>query len=279
VILVVVAHPDDEAIWFGASICGLVNDLNQQVTVLCLSGHDPDSSREDEFAQSQRIAGFQNGKVLGGALRKAGEPLPSVKETLEKGLKDLSISLNQIQIVITHSPYGDEHRHPHHVQSFKSLNKWCKSKNKPLAFFTTIPIPAGSMKPFLRGLMRSNLFHVTNISRCNFGPIERLKYFNASGTYTLPKFYFQFVGQTDRKIEMLRSYHSVDQDLFESGYGMFTCNAESLYVLSHNGYHELLLILGEASYPSTDQLFGQIRYKFIALRNHTRLLVKRARTN
>jgi LmbE family N-acetylglucosaminyl deacetylase len=279
VILVVVAHPDDEALWFGASICGLVNDLNQEVSVLCLSGHDPDSAREDEFKRSQRVAGFQKGQVLGGKLRKAGEPLPSVRETLEKGLRELDISLSQIQIVITHSPYGDEHRHPHHVQCFKSLNKWCKSVNKPLAFFSAIPIPAGSMKPTLKGLMRSNFFHVTNISRCVFGPIERLKYFNATGSFRLPKFYFQFVGQTDKKIDMIRSYQSVDQYLFEAGYGMYTCNAESLYVLSRDGYNKLLSIVGAAEYPSTDQLFGQIRYKLIALRNHTNLLVKRARTN
>jgi hypothetical protein len=151
--------------------------------------------------------------------------------------------------------------------------------NKPLAFFSAIPIPAGSMKPTLKGLMRSNFFHVTNISRCVFGPIERLKYFNATGSFRLPKFYFQFVGQTDKKIDMIRSYQSVDQYLFEAGYGMYTCNAESLYVLSRDGYNKLLSIVGAAEYPSTDQLFGQIRYKLIALRNHTNLLVKRARTN
>ncbi len=278
-ILVVVAHPDDEALWFGASICGLVNDLNQEVTVLCLSGHDEDSAREDEFKRSQRVAGFQKGKVLGGKLRKAGEPLPPVQETLEKGLRELDISLSKIQIVITHSPYGDEHRHPHHVQCFKSLNKWCKSVNKPLAFFSTIPIPAGSMKPILTGLMRSNLFHVTNISRCLFGPIERIKYLNASGTFSSPKFYFQFVGQFEKKIDMIRSYQSVDQYSFENGYGMYTCNAESLYVLTRDGYENLLSILGAAEYPATDQLFGQIRYKIIALKNHTDVLINRARTN
>jgi LmbE family N-acetylglucosaminyl deacetylase len=278
-ILVIVAHPDDEAIWFGASICGLVKDLNQQVAVLCLSGHDPDSDREDEFGQSQRVAGFQIGKVLGGALRNAGDPLPPVQGTLEKGLSDLGISLSQIQIVITHSPYGDEHRHPHHMQCFKSLNQWCRSNNKPLAFFSSIPINAGSMKPILKGLMRSNRFHVTNISRCVFNPIQRLKYFNASGSFTLPKFYFQFVGQSDKKNHMLSSYRSVDQNLFEVGYGMFTCNAESIYVLSRDGYNQLLSILGAATYPATDQLFGELRYILIALRNRSKLMSKRARTN
>lgn len=266
-ILVVVAHPDDEAIWFGASICGLVNDLNQQVAILCLSGHDSNSVREEEFRQSQRIAGFQYGKVLGGALRSANDPLPSIQHSIETGLKDLNISLTQIQLVITHSPYGDEHRHPHHMQCFKSINKWCKSSHKPLAFFSTIPIPAGSMKPILQGLMRSNFFHITNISRCVFKISERLKYFNVAGSWSVPKYYFQFVGQTEKKLAMLECYQSVGSNEFRDGYGMYTCNAESLYVLNFQGYEKLTAILDLAKYPATDHLFGQIRYKIIALRN------------
>ena len=278
-ILVVVAHPDDEAIWFGASLCGLVNDLHQQVTVLCISGHDPDSSREEEFKQSQIVAGFQCGKVLGGALRKASEPLPPIQNTLEIGLKQLNISLEQIDIVITHSPYGDEHRNPHHAQCFRSLLKWCESVNKPLAFFSTIPIPAGTLKPILRGLMRSNHFHVTNISRCIFGPIQRFKYANASGSWTWPKFYFQFVGQSEKKLAMLGSYQSVNQLQFETGYGMYTCNAESLYVLSLDGFNKMISILSEANYPASDQLFGELRYKIVALKNYLRLGFTRARSN
>ena len=275
-ILVIVSHPDDEAIWFGASICGLVNDLNQQVVVLCLSGHDPNSLREVEFKKSQGVAGFQFGKVLGGPLAQANHRLPPAQVTVDTGLKALNISLSQIEIVVTHSPYGDEHRHPHHAQCFRSIEKWCKVNKKPLTFFSTIPIPAGAMRPVLRGLKRSNFFHITNISRCDFSFFEKLKYYNASGSRRLPKYYVQFVGQADKKLEMLRCYQSVDQDQFRSGYGMYSCNAESLYVLDYEGFDKLMSILEFAYCPATEQLFGQIRFSIVALKNHIKIRFKRA---
>src|SRR5258707_10277359 len=90
-VLVVVCHPDDEVFWIGGTLHALSQFPEIRVSVICLSGADVGSPRQDEFHRAKACAGYHSGVVLGGKLRSAHEPLPTIAGTLEQGLKELNI--------------------------------------------------------------------------------------------------------------------------------------------------------------------------------------------
>jgi len=108
-LLFVVCHPDDEALWVGGLVESLSTFQFLKVYVLCLSGVDAQSTRESEFYAARQVAGYTAGVVMGDRLRPATEPLTNIAYTVEHGIKKLNLEIGDISLLITHSPYGDEH--------------------------------------------------------------------------------------------------------------------------------------------------------------------------
>lgn len=116
--VVIVAHPDDEAIFFG----GLLLSKKHQWTVVCVTDGNADGkgkSRQKHFEKSCRLFGVKNILCLG------------FKDTFKKRLNQSELQeafelLGNFDAVFTHGPLG-EYGHPHHQDiSFAAHKTWNK---------------------------------------------------------------------------------------------------------------------------------------------------------
>jgi len=258
-ILVVVAHPDDEAIWCGGFVHGMTQIMKKDITIVCVSGLDAQSPRVTEFYQSISTLDGVKGIILGSKLRSANEKLPNVATVIGEGLSQLNIDIRDIKLVITHSAYGDEHKNPHHRQINSEVQKWTHKIKIPFATFTCIPVPAGNYRPLLHRFPRSEEFHVINVAKCKFNVIQKVRYFELVGRWKTPKYYLQTENTSNGKKKMLGMYKSIGSDQHRSGYAMYTTGVEGFYFYNQSGFRYIMSIINEIKSPGPSQLFGYWR--------------------
>jgi LmbE family N-acetylglucosaminyl deacetylase len=251
-----VCHADDEALWAGALLHGLSQFPDVELDVICFSGGDV---RAAEFARAQEVAGYRGGVVLDLPLRPAPEPLPETGGLLEQGLEKVGRRADEIDLLVTHSPYGDEHLNPHHRQAFRELHSWSSRHEVPFGYFTTVSNPFVLHRSLLTDLRRHEKLHAMQFARCR--PTAR-GLFLTPGWRALAffRYFAQFLGDYDVKRRMLECYASVDLAAFEAGYAMYTSACESLYVQDERGGEVIRRILAAMSAPSPVDLFGQAAF-------------------
>ncbi len=228
-IVFAVCHPDDEALWVG----GLLHELScfefLNIHVVCLSGRDLTSPRMAEFEAARTVAGYAAGIVLGKPLRDANQALPPLAPILEEGMKTLGIA--KPALVVTHSPFGDEHRNPHHRQAFGELLAWSRARDLPFGFFSCAAIPYYRHVPVLEALRRKDTLHLANMFRCQSRlPFWRrldpgLRHYRHA-----PRWLLQFQIDGAAKTRMLETYQSIGLGEHREGYAFFTSVIEQLYL-------------------------------------------------
>ncbi len=234
-ILFVVCHPDDEALWVGGLLHGLSRFPEVAVHVICLSGADETSPRQAEFEAAKAVAGYRSGVVMGGRLRPAGQPLPPVSDTVVSGLKRIGLSISDINVLITHSPYGEEHMHPHHIQACEELYEWATRQNIPFGYFSCLPLPNCHLRPLLRNMRRFGSLQALNYARCGHGLLRRVIRLYERRPWRYPSLYTQWLVDARVKNEMLNCYCSIDLSMHKQGYAMFSNNVESIYLFDQRG--------------------------------------------
>lgn len=243
-----VCHPDDEALWVGGVLCEMPRFDGVRTHVICVSGRDPRSPREREFEQARQVAGYEAGVVLGFPLRPAGEPLPPVAASVEEGLERLGLRPDAVHLLVTHSPYGDEHGHPHHWQAHRELRAWTRERGVPFGYFSCLPMSDFAHVPVAAGLRRSGSLHLLNRSRCAW-PEGR-----ARRAVDCPAEYVQFGIDPGRKRAMLDCYQSIDLPQHERGYAAFTSGAEGLYVVDARGSAVVDAVVNAMPAPGIENL-------------------------
>jgi LmbE family N-acetylglucosaminyl deacetylase len=122
----IIAHPDDEIFWASYLSQNLKN-----LKILCLTNKN-NNSRYKEFKNVCRIIKKDNEIFSfpdGGNLRWGHE----LDELINK------LDINKDSIIVTHSPHGEEHFHPQHVQLYNAV--YNNSKTRPRqAFFSDVKI-------------------------------------------------------------------------------------------------------------------------------------------
>lgn len=133
-LLVIVAHPDDESIWFG----GILKRLCDRYRLHILSvTHAGDVVRETEFA---RACGLLEAIPHMFDCRDGGNvKLPALGPKLDAFLTGKGLSHETVACVITHSPAGEEHSHPQHIQLHWQVAAWAGSRNMEFGFFASHP--------------------------------------------------------------------------------------------------------------------------------------------
>ena len=243
-IVFVVAHPDDESLWIGGLLNFLVNRNEVDPYVICITGrHDP--YRFKEFEEAMNVIGLKNWSVQEEDIpQRGGIPLSNPEEAFYKGLDELNLALSDIDLLITHPFYGDEHLHLQHVHLFDSLHYISNLNNIPFGFFSTCTIPYFKLTPLSIDMRRDGKTHLINFCLCE-GSYKGLS----------PSHFFQFKIDGVLKNSMLKCYESLNQEEHQRGYASWDSHVEGLYVLDSRGTKILEEIQKKLNIPAEGTLF------------------------
>lgn len=132
---VIVAHPDDESIWFGEFLSVLAR-AKIKVLIIALTGKQ-DPVRSKEFARACKLLRCQ------GYMMDYGDApdlrLPDIGKRLQNLLRRHQIRLPNISCMITHDPHGNENRHRQHRDCYHQVREWCQKKGVSFGFFSERP--------------------------------------------------------------------------------------------------------------------------------------------
>ena len=215
-ILLIAAHPDDEVIWFGSTLYELTKLGGINVNVINLWGilEPPgsmqavtvgykDKDRKEQFYEVCKNMNYSKYHIITDVDTPVYKRMPQTDDNIlrefNKALK--IINLDKIDLIITHSYYGDEHKHPGHIITHRFSKNYAHINNIPFSFFSILQMPNVIHTSLLRSSYRKNDLHVLNFSQCNNG-----------------LFYLQFQGNLNKKIESLKLYKAVDFQKHYDGY-------------------------------------------------------------
>jgi hypothetical protein len=128
-ILIVVAHPDDETLWFFQSIQNLKE--NNDIQILCVT-YTATSKRGTEL---QSVAERYGLKILFGDCEDTGMNSLLDEDDVQQAFIKV-FSKFKFDLVITHPPHGGEKAHPHHIQMFLITKKFSVFHNCNFGFFS-----------------------------------------------------------------------------------------------------------------------------------------------
>lgn len=255
-LLFVVCHPDDEAFWIGGLLSELVKVDFFNIYVVCLSGGNTNAIRAQEFLSATKIAGIKNVYISPEQLHVAKDPLPSIANTVHVGLRALSLEPSNLDIIITHPPFGDEHGHPHHKQAYRELHTWSKNNNIPFGYFSTFVIPYFNLQPTLTNMKRLGTLQLLNLSKCrnNISWVRRILSKSLKDFQT-PSYLLQFLSSPWKKQAMLSCYPSIGLEKSAKGYCSFNNNCENLYLFGHKALVPFAKLIDIMETPGRPKLF------------------------
>lgn len=129
-VLVIVAHPDDESLYFAGGLRKLAAVAS--VRVLCMT-HRHSSRRGQELRAVAERLGIKCSFL---SLDDVG--INALLRGLERALS-ADFEVNDADVVITHPPHGGERPHPHHVQAFFAVRRAARACGRRFAFFSEHP--------------------------------------------------------------------------------------------------------------------------------------------
>jgi len=128
-ILFVVTHPDDESLWC-SSIIKTLKDWGCRVSAICLTGGD-DKVRRAEYARACVVLGIPVCMMT----LPDKTTFPDLGAMMESTLDENGINIADIDLVISHSFYGEEQNHFQHKECFFQVKRWCDRSGKLHGFF------------------------------------------------------------------------------------------------------------------------------------------------
>ena len=230
-ILFVFAHPDDESLWTP----GLIKEFSSlegfHPYVLCLWGslENMDPYRESQFYKSTQILGSNS--FLVNSIE---------QDPISYGLQKMEVLLNEIDLIVTHSPYGDEHEHRHHKQLYSMCrDKSSQSPNTGFSYFSFLTPPYEYKSKMLAGLRREKS-HLLNILE------------DSSSHRT----FFQFNFDPLIKEEALSSYQNINREEHKNGYYAWTSSVEGYMCEDEKSKEIFLSLLSQYQCPINKNIFS-----------------------
>lgn len=234
-IVVITAHPDDEIIWFGSTLYELQQIPNINIHIICLwailepigsmksvaKGYK-DSDRETQFYDVIDFLNFDKSYIITYTKHSVNQQIPQTDKIIEeeflKALNNIYLNINQISMIITHSFYGDERKHPHHIRLYEFFSKYTLDRNIGFGFFSILKIPDINHKSILHSTYRLNQLHLLSY--------EIVEEYNITNN---PNYIIEFQGNLSQKIDALKLYKAIDFDKHYNDYMGFSNITEKLY--------------------------------------------------
>jgi LmbE family N-acetylglucosaminyl deacetylase len=133
-ILIVVAHPDDECLWCGGFLLRL-RDAGERVTIVCVTNAN-NPVRGPEFFAACKMLGA-DGVMLDHA-DGTHFRLPDLAGDLDAAVGK---NVDSVACVLTHAPHGNERGHAQHVDCFRVVRAWAAKRKIPFGVFSEAPLP------------------------------------------------------------------------------------------------------------------------------------------
>lgn len=246
-VVFVVAHPDDESLWVGGTIAGMVKSQIIEPYVICLTGKG-DDYRQKEFHQAMSIAKPKAYALSEQDIPKTGGvPLDLVDDYIVDGLANMGLPLSEVDLIITHPHYGDEHQHVNHKQLFYQTQRFVTKHMIPLASFSFMPIPFVRLTPFLTDARRDFGLHFISFAECELTShplLERLQ--------VMPPLYFvQLKVDAEVKSSMLNCYESINVRQHQQGYSAWDSFIECFYCYCDKGHDVFRALYDSMNRPFT----------------------------
>jgi hypothetical protein len=143
---------------------------------------------------------------------------------IERGLRELGLTANDVDLVLTHPPYGDEHQHPHHKIVCIETGNWANQHGVALGNFSFFAMPFKYEQIAMHAKRLGNL-HLLNLFKVHRG--QKNEDFRFA-----PEFFIQFLVDMESKNKMLENYKSIDVKKHKDDYFSWTSNCEGYYLTS-----------------------------------------------
>jgi hypothetical protein len=234
-VVFVTAHPDDESLWVGGLLSFLSKSEGVTPYVICMTGRDH-PSRFQEFSNAMEVVGVSTWIVGDMSIpTKGGIPLSNIQEVFDTSLKELNLESSDIDLLVTHSFYGDEHEHLQHKQLFNHFF----NSDIPFAFFSSMTLPI-AMNCTMRDMKRLHNTHLINAAEVNC---------------TVASHYLQFKVDEEVKKEMLSKYVSIGLEDHKSGYAAWDSYIEGIYFKNPESYEVFEGIINNMPTPGGPRTF------------------------
>jgi len=236
-ILITTAHPDDELIWFGSTLYELSKFENINIYCICFWGllEPPgsmrnvtpgykDIDRKDQFYEVSKAMNFKNSWIITETkhevIQQNRQKDEVIEEEFKNALKNINLDEKDISLLITHSYYGDERKHPHHIRMYDFFSNYTLHNNVPFSFFSILKIPDINHNSILKYTLRKNQLHLLSLEKIDNSSLN---------IKNKPAFCLEFQGNLYKKLEMLKLYKSVDFKKHYNDYYAFSTVSERLY--------------------------------------------------
>jgi hypothetical protein len=254
-VLLIVSHPDDEVIWFGGllSILSRLDYIN--LYILCLSGNNARSRRKNEFNQIMSKLKCRNFVFLRGQLKRSDQQISGISSKLFSALAVMRLNIIDLDLIVTHSPFGDEHAAPHHIQVSNTIFSWCRLNQVSFSFFSCIQLNNISHISLITNFKLLNDLILLNYSKCT----QNLKQWIINNALLSPiwqpKYFMQFFIRNKSKNKMLLTYKSIDVSAHKKAYIMASSPVEAIYFFDASGRNVFMEIVKRMSVPGAKILF------------------------
>ncbi len=182
-----------------------------------------DEDREQQFYNLVEYLGFNKSYIITQPKHNINyyEPLKNkiIDKEFIRALKKINVKIENVSMIITHSFYGDERKHPHHIKLYEYFSKYTFDNNIPFGFFSIIKIPNINHKSILHSTYKFNNLHILS-----YDTVDDYVHIKNYPTYMI-----EFGNEINIKKKALKLYKSVDYNKHIKDYVSISCLAERLY--------------------------------------------------